>query len=96
MSFENQTSYFVQAILSLDKLLRTPRNSKFQNFAAGAFHSRTSYLWREIAKNLNYSSENRGFLYLKFPRMNLLNQIWMKAAELFIDLTKIHHMTFFG
>ena len=37
-------------ILSLDKLFRTSGNSKFQNFAAGAFHSHTSHLWREIAK----------------------------------------------
>ena len=41
-------------ILSLDKLFRTPRYSKFQNFAARAFHSHISYLWREVAKNLNY------------------------------------------
>ena len=59
-------------ILSLDKLFRTPRNSKFQNFAAGAFHSHVSHLWREIAKNLDYSSENRGFLYLKSPRMSFI------------------------
>ena len=31
-------------ILSLDKLFRTPRNCKFQNFAAGAFHSHISHL----------------------------------------------------
>ena len=31
-------------ILSLDKLFRTPRNSKFENFAAGAFHSHISHL----------------------------------------------------
>ena len=31
-------------ILSLDKLFRTPRNSKFQNFAAEAFHSHISHL----------------------------------------------------
>ena len=31
-------------ILSLDKLFRTPRNFKFENFAAGAFHSHISYL----------------------------------------------------
>ena len=31
-------------ILSLDKLYRTPKNSKFQNFAAGAFHSHISHL----------------------------------------------------
>ena len=59
-------------ILSLDKLFRTPRNSKFQNFAAAAFHSRISRLWREIAKNLNYSSEKREFLYLKSPRMSFI------------------------
>ena len=58
-------------ILSLDKLFRTPRNAKFQNFAAGAFHSHTSH-WREIAKNFNYSSENRGFLYLESPRMSFI------------------------
>ena len=59
-------------LLSLDKLFRTPRNSKFRNFAAGAFHSHISYLWREIATNLNYSSENWGFLYLKSPRMTFI------------------------
>ena len=31
-------------ILSLDKLFRAPRNSKSQNFAAGAFHSHISHL----------------------------------------------------
>ena len=31
-------------LLSLDKLFRTPRNSKFQNFAAGAFHSHIYHL----------------------------------------------------
>ena len=30
-------------ILSPDKLFCTPRNSKFQNFAAGAFHSHISH-----------------------------------------------------
>ena len=30
-------------ILSLDKLFRTPRNSKFQNFGAGGFHSYLMY-----------------------------------------------------
>ena len=44
-------------ILSLDKLFHAPSNSKFQNFAAEAFDSHISYLWREIAKNLDYSSE---------------------------------------
>ena len=61
-------------IWNVHKLFRTPRNCKFQNFAAGAFHSHISYLWREIAKNLNYSSENRGFLYLKSPRMTFTEQ----------------------
>ena len=42
-------------LLSLDKLFRPPRNCKFENFAAGAFHSHISHLWREIAKNLDYS-----------------------------------------
>ena len=37
-------------ILSLDKLFPTPRNTKSQNFEAGAFHSHIYYLWREIAK----------------------------------------------
>ena len=59
-------------ILSLDKLFPTPRNSKSQNFEAGAFHSHISYLWREIAKNLNHSSENRAFLYLKPPSMTFI------------------------
>ena len=59
-------------ISSLDKLFRTSRNSKFQDFAAGVFHSHISYLWREVAKNLNYSSENWGFLYLKSPRMTFI------------------------
>ena len=59
-------------ILSLGKLFYTPSNSKFRNFAAAAFHSHISYLWREIAKNLNYSSENRGFLYLKSPHMSFI------------------------
>ena len=31
-------------ILSPNKLFRTPRNCKFQNFAAGASHSHKSYL----------------------------------------------------
>ena len=31
-------------VLSLDKLFCTPGNSKFQNFAAGAFHSHISHL----------------------------------------------------
>ena len=31
-------------ILSADKLFHTPRNSKFQNFAAEAFHSHISHL----------------------------------------------------
>ena len=31
-------------IISLDKLFRTPRNFKFQNFADGAFHSHISHL----------------------------------------------------
>ena len=31
-------------ILSLDKLFRTPRNCKFQNLAAVAFHSHISIL----------------------------------------------------
>ena len=57
----------VSKILSRDKLFHTPRNSKLQNFAAGAFYSHISYLWREIAKNFNYSPENLGFLYLKSP-----------------------------
>ena len=81
---------------SPDKLFRTPKNSKFQNFAAWAFHSHISHLWREIAKNLNYSSENGGFCTWSLLAWALLNQIWMKAAELFIDLIKIHHRTFFG
>ena len=58
--------------LSLDKLFPTPRKSKSQNFEARAFHSHISYLWREIAKSLNYSSENRGFLYLKSLRMTFI------------------------
>ena len=62
-------------VLSLDKLFRTPRNSKFQNFAAGAFHSHISHLWRKIAKSLNYSSENRGFLYLKSPHVSFIEPI---------------------
>ena len=56
-------------ILSPDQLLHITCNFKFQNFAAGAFHSHTSYLWREIEKNLNYSSDNREFLYLKSSHM---------------------------
>ena len=59
-------------ILSLDQLFHTRSNFKFQNFASEAFCSHISYLWREIAKNLNYSSENRGFLYLKYPHMTFL------------------------
>ena len=30
-------------IFSLDTLFRTPRNSKFQNFAAGEFHSHIAH-----------------------------------------------------
>ena len=61
-------------ILSLDKLFPTPRNSKSQNFEAGAFRSHISYLWREIAKSLNYSSENWGFLYSKSPRKTFMDE----------------------
>ena len=70
-------------ILSLDKLFRTPRNSEFQNFAAGAFRSHISYLWREIAKNLKHSSENRGFLYLKAPRMTFIEPNMDEGCRIF-------------
>ena len=70
---------FGSKIFSLDKLFPTPKNSKSQNFEDGAFHAHISCLSirRKIAKNLNYSSENRGGggggeVYLKSPRMTFI------------------------
>ena len=83
-------------ILSLDQLFHTPSNSKFQNFAVGEFHSHISYLWREITKSLYYSSENRGFLYLKSPHVTFSEpNIEMMAVEFFIDLMEMHHKASF-
>ena len=48
---------------TIDQLFHTPGNSKFQNFAAGVFHSHISYLWREIAKTLYYSSKKQEPVY---------------------------------
>ena len=69
---------------SLDQLFHTPSNFKFQNFAAGAFHSHLSYLWKEIEKNLNYPSENRGFLYLKSPHMISIERNMDEGCRIFL------------
>ena len=48
-------------ILSVDKLFCTPRNFKFQIFAARAFHSHISYLWRELPKILIIPQKTEDF-----------------------------------
>ena len=70
-------------MLSLEQLFHTPSNFKFQNFAAGAFNSHTSYLWREIEKNLNNSSENEGFLYLKSSHMTSFEPNMDEGCKMF-------------
>ena len=71
-------------ILSPNQLFHTPSNFKFQNFAAGAFHSHISYLWRENAKNFNYSSENRRFLlHLKSPHMTFIEPNMDEGCRIF-------------
>ena len=70
-------------ILSLDRLFGTPSNFRLQNFAFGAFHSHISYLWREITKNLYYSSENWGCLYLKSPHMILIEPNMDEGCKIF-------------
>ena len=70
-------------IVSLDQLFHTPSNCKFQNFAAEAFHWHLSYLWREIAENLDYSSENWGFLYAKSPHMIFIEPNMDEGCRIF-------------
>ena len=70
-------------ILSLDQPFHTPSNFKFQNVPAGALHLHIFYLWREIARNLNYSSENRGFLYPKSPHMTFIEPNMDEGCSIF-------------
>ena len=83
-------------ILSPSQLFDTPSNLKFQNFAAGVFYSHISHLWRKTAKNLNYFSENGGFLYLKSPHMTFIEPNMDEGCRDFIDMMAVNHRTFFS
>ena len=83
-------------ILSLDQLFHAPSNFKFQNFVDGAFHSHISYLSRGIEKNLNYSSENRGCLYLMSPHMTSTEPNMDEGCRIFCRLNGNPSQDFFG
>ena len=70
-------------------------NLKFQNFAPWVFHSNTSYLWREIVKNLNYSSKP-GISVPKISSDLYWTKYGWRLQNFLKDLMPINHRTFFG